>query len=47
MAALASWEETSNQAKIDFQKTRDCQPIAGFLLNTPAGNAAAMMKGQL
>jgi hypothetical protein len=32
MPAAASWEETSNQTKIDFQITRDCQSIAGFLL---------------
>jgi hypothetical protein len=30
-AVLASWERTSDLRK-GFQKTRDCQSIAGFLL---------------
>lgn len=31
-SARASWEETSNPVKKDFQKTRDCQVNRGFFI---------------
>jgi hypothetical protein len=41
--ALASWEEIF-KVITDFQKTRDCQSIAGFLLNQSRPEWAAQEK---